>query len=95
MKPSKKCPKCNHGNWPGAKTCKECGHKFPFKKRKKAAPPAPELPDATFSAGLSIEGGLVVNFHDEGTFTAFNAAQTDLIRRVLQAPTPEPVAAAE
>lgn len=63
-------------------SCTHCGHVF-FKRRKPKKSSAPEIIDDSFSAGLTLEGGLMVFWYGRSEFTKFTPAETQLIRQML------------
>lgn len=86
MNKDKVCPKCDTVNFRIAAKCSDCGHVFFVKgkgkgrKKRAAAPPAD---DPSFSAGLTMEGGLMVFWYGRSEFTKFTPQETQLIRAAL------------
>lgn len=84
MQKTKECPKCSAMNFPVTAKCSDCGHVFFVKgKAKKKRAEAPAAEDPGFSAGLTLEGGLMVFWYGRSEFTKFTPEETTLIRQAL------------
>lgn len=81
----KQCPSCKVMNHSAKRTC-DCGHEFPKRKSPtRREPEVDEIPPPTFTAGLTIDGGLMLTF-EAGEWTALTPEQTAVVRKVLGAP---------
>lgn len=85
MQKTKECPKCSAMHFPVTAKCSDCGHVFFVrgKGKKKRAAAAPPADDPSFSAGLTMEGGLMVFWYGREEYTKFTPQETQLIRAAL------------
>lgn len=91
MPKNKICPKCHTGNYPGRRTCTECGTPFPFKPKEQYKPSKPNVEPVierdpnTMTCGLTIDGCMVLAWRNTQEELVLTAPELDLVRKVLGA----------